>query len=56
MAWRLPVDKPLSEPMTVNLLTPICLYASLDLNELTECKNVNIYNWRHDSGDKWYKV
>ena len=32
MAWRLPGDKPLSEPMMVRLLTHI--YASLGLNEL----------------------
>ena len=25
MAWRRPVDKPLSEPMMVNLLTHICV-------------------------------
>ena len=25
MAWRLPGDKPLSEPMMVSLLTPICV-------------------------------
>ena len=32
MAWRRPGDKPLSEPMTFNLLRRI--YASLGLNEL----------------------
>ena len=34
MAWRLPGDKPLSEPMMVSLLTHI--YASLGLNDLRQ--------------------
>ena len=35
MAWRWPGDKPLFEPMMVNLLTPICVTRSPWVNSLT---------------------
>ena len=45
MAWRLPGDKPLSEPIMVVLPTHIYIYAALSLNELNvithPCLNFN---------------
>ena len=35
MAWRRPGDKPLSEPMMVNLLTPICVAWPLWVKDLS---------------------
>ena len=49
MAWRRPGDKPLSEPVTVSLLTYI--YASLGLNELNKCVLVST----HQRYNTWWR-
>ena len=47
MAWHRPGDKPLSEPMMVNLLTHI--YASPGLNELTNNNLLSLHHQGHIS-------
>ena len=44
MAWRRSCDKPLSEPMMVSLPVYRRIYASLDLNELTDLFIFKIVN------------
>ena len=43
IAWRLPGDKPLSEPMTVYLLTHICVTRPQWVNERT-CRSIVMLN------------
>ena len=52
MAWRRPGDKPLSEPMMVNLLTHICVnrpqWFNVSYNDLQRIIN---HHWYHYQGD-----
>ena len=49
MAWRRPGDKPLSEPMVVNLLTHICVARPQWVNDEIQHRDYNITYWyRYD--------
>ena len=47
MAWRLPGDKPLSEPMMVNLPTHICISRPQWVNKITTCDDSVLRNDRN---------
>ena len=45
MAWRRPGDKPLSEPMMVNLLTHICVTRPQGVNSIQDTYDNDKYSW-----------
>ena len=55
MAWRRPGDKPLSEPMMVNLLTHICVTRPQWVNQWQQKVRFHLKISRFFSGNiKWY--
>ena len=47
MAWRRPRDKPLSEPMMVNLLTHICVTRPQWVNISSQCLQLAPQQWSY---------
>ena len=53
MAWRLPGDKPLSEPMMISLLTHICVTRPQWVNGILKCHRYWDGPWKFLSFDIW---